>query len=497
MVIENMQKSNEIMNKYINDFKNIELTRGYKEFGNKNPLITQRFGADPYGIVYEGRVYIYMTGDLFEYDQEGNILNNSYGRINTLNVISSDDLVNWTDHGAIKAAGPNGAAKWGNNSWAPAVAYKKVDGKDKFFIYFANGGNGIGVLTSDSPTGPFIDPLNRALISRATPNCANVSWLFDPAVLVDGDHAYLYFGGGPGESHANPGTARVVKLGDDMISLAGDPAPLEVPYLFEDSGINKIGNTYYYSYCSNFNVDPKAAAELGFNSGEIIYMTSDNPMGPFTLRGSILKNPGEFFPGSNGNNHHCMFEFDNQLYIAYHARLVETKMGVSGGYRSTNIDSVSIAEDNSINNIEATELGVKQVKNLNPYTRVEAETIGTSAGVSTSLYDENAENGGTGNMVLTDIHTGDWTAIYGADFGEQGANYFTAKVKPSKFMAGVVEIRLDNPNGDAVGYIEIEPSEEEEYKEITTKLLTRVTGVHDLVFVYLGEGYKIDYWYFQ
>jgi hypothetical protein len=29
---------------------------------------------------------------------------------------------------------------------------KKINGKDKFFLYFANGGGGIGVLTADSPS---------------------------------------------------------------------------------------------------------------------------------------------------------------------------------------------------------------------------------------------------------------------------------------------------------------------------------------------------------
>ena len=35
MVLGNVQNSNEIMNKYISKFKNIELTKGYKEFGNR------------------------------------------------------------------------------------------------------------------------------------------------------------------------------------------------------------------------------------------------------------------------------------------------------------------------------------------------------------------------------------------------------------------------------------------------------------------------------
>ena len=63
-------------------------------------------------------------------------------------LFESDDLVNWTVHGTIFVASAAGAAKWGNNSWAPAVAYKEIAGKMKFFVYFANSGNGIGLAVA-------------------------------------------------------------------------------------------------------------------------------------------------------------------------------------------------------------------------------------------------------------------------------------------------------------------------------------------------------------
>lgn len=480
-------------------FKDITLTTALKDYGFRNPLMTQRLGADPYALSYNGRVYMYMTADVVEYEADGvTSKNNSFSRINTLNVISSDDLANWTDHGAIKASGPRGAAPWGNNSWAPAAAHKKINGKDQFFIYFANGGNGIGVLTSDSPIGPFVDPLGRALISRSTPNCASVSWLFDPAVLVDDDGTgYLYFGGGiPNEQFANPGTGRAVQLADDMISLAGDPVKMETPYLFEDSGINKIGDTYYYSYCSNWNVDPQDAIKLGFNSAQIVYMTSKNPLGPFELQKPILKNPGVFF-GAYGTNHHCMFEHEGQLYMAYHSQMLEKKMNVTGGYRSTNIDYVTVEADGSINNIMASEFGVKQLKGLNPFERVEAETMGTMAGISTTLIEETGKNSGTGNMAVTDINTGDWIALYGVDFGDKGANTFTVNAKAPTDNFGIIEIRLDKPNGEAVGHLKIDADNSGEFKDITANLYSTITGEHDLIFVFYGENYELDYWYFK
>ena len=102
------------------------------------------------------------------------------------------------------------------------------------------------MVTSDTPYGPWKDPIGRALISKGTPNCGDVPWLFDPAVLIDDDGiAYLYFGGGTdGKDAADPGTARCVQLGEDMISIVGTPVQIRPPYLFEDSGINKVGGKF-------------------------------------------------------------------------------------------------------------------------------------------------------------------------------------------------------------------------------------------------------------
>ena len=492
--------SEELEAKWKEEFEGLTLAETLKNIGYDAPVMTQRLGADPYAIVYDGRVYLYMTGDVIEYEADGvTSKNNSFSLINKLNVISSDDLVNWTDHGTIFAAGRSGAAKWGNNSWAPAVAYKEIDGKMKFFIYFANGGNGIGVLEGDSPVGPFTDPIDMPLISRSTPNCANVNWLFDPAVLVDDDgSAYIYFGGGvPTGKEEKPGTGRVAKLSADMISLDGDPVAMDTPYLFEDSGINKIDDTYYYSYCSNWNVSAEGTAKYGFTNAQIVYMTSDNPMGPFTLGGVVLKNPGNYF-GCWGNNHHCMFEFNGEWYIAYHTQILEQPLGVSGGYRCTHVTKIEVTEDGSISTVPSVDrYTLEQVKYLNPYEKVEAETMATMGGLNTTQADMVSKTYGSGNMELCDIHSGDWLALYGVDFGETGATKFTAAVKAAEGQTGAVQIRLDNLKGEVVGYLEVGEYTDGEYHEITVDLLKTVTGVHKLVFVFCGEGYNVDYWQFQ
>lgn len=108
--------------------------------GNSNPLMDHKLGADPYALVYDGRVYIYMSSDTYVYNNDGSIKDNDFSGLDRIQVISSADMVNWTDHGAIPVAGANnknngrGIAKWAGNSWAPAIAQKSMAKINSFSI---------------------------------------------------------------------------------------------------------------------------------------------------------------------------------------------------------------------------------------------------------------------------------------------------------------------------------------------------------------------------
>ncbi|GIO16279.1 hypothetical protein J19TS2_58340 [Cohnella xylanilytica] len=464
---------------------------------NGNPLVSHKFGADPYALVHEDRVYLYMTSDALEYDADGQVKDNTYGNIHKLTVISSADLVNWTDHGEIEAAGPQGAAKWATQSWAPAAASKTIDGKMKFFLYFANNASGIGVLTSDSPTGPWTDPIGRALITRETPGVQDVTWLFDPAVLMDDDgKAYIYFGGGiPEGKDAMPNTARVMELGPDMISVVGEAKAIPAPFMFEDAGINKYNGTYYYTYCSNFYGGPRPDGSPP--AGEIAYMTSDGPMGPWTYRGTILKNPGFFF-GVGGNNHHSIFRFGDEWYIAYHAQTLSKAMGVPQGYRSTHLNKLAFLEDGSIGEVQADYEGVPQTKRFNPYALHAGATMAWSAGIGT----EAAEGeGSAGSAIVTGIEDGDWMALSGVDFGEKGASRFSALVAGAgESASAAIELRLDAPDGPLAGTLAVPPSAGTEWIEANAELSGAV-GVHDVFFVFRGKPgaplFRLGEWRFR
>ena len=475
-----------------------------KKLGYSNPLVTTDFGADPYAIVYNGRVYVYMTSDDYEYDAKGNLKDNSFNYIKTLRIISSDDMVNWTDHGEIKVAGNDGAAKWASHSWAPAIAYKQIDGKDKFFLYFANDASGIGVLEADTPLGPWKDPIGKALLTKQTPGCKGVEWCFDPAVLVDDDgSAYIYFGGGvPSGQQNNPKTARVAKLGEDMISIDGEAKEIDAPCMFEDSGIFKYGDKYYYSYCSNF-MSPHKDGYPGY--GTICYMVSDNPMGPFKYAGEVFENPQIWF-GVGGNNHHATFVYEGKSYFIYHAQTLskaqEKAQGLASGtltkgYRSTHIDPIELNSDGTIRPIKGTYEGISQLKTINPYERIDAETVAWNAGIKIADCAEGGKLFKDFNRQITDLQDGDWTSVAQAAFGDRGAAEFT--VKAASKSGGQIEIHMDSPEGALVGTVNVEATgSEDTFKEFSCKL-DRITDTHNVFLVFKGKAenlMNVDYYSF-
>ena len=445
----------------------VALQKSYKKAGENNPLYTQRFGADPGVMEYDGRLYVYMTDDLLEYDARGKVKENSYNQIRTINCISSDDLVNWTDHGKIRVAGPSGAAKWAANSWAPCAAHKTIDGQEKFFLYFCNGGNGIGVLTADSPTGPWRDERGSLLITRSVKNCADVTWLFDPAVMVDEDGTgYLAFGGGiPEGMQKAPGTGRIVRLGADMISLDGDPVRLDVPWLFEDSGINRIGDMYYYTYCSNFMT---SGNDLRLTDGAIQYMTADNPLGPYTYRGELFPNEGRFF-GMYGNNHHSLASLNGEWYLFYHNRPVEKAMGITGNYRSPQADRVFFGEDGLPLQVKGTMKGLTQLKPFDPFRIVPAATMSHQAGITVDGVD--------GKTWITG-ETGSWIRISGVDFGTDATSLTVTAMAPTDCTLYAVP---DDPEGPAAAQFRITIPEDGKPAFFTAPI--DIKGVHDLYLI--------------
>ncbi|MFI7661291.1 family 43 glycosylhydrolase [Micromonospora parva] len=488
--------------------------------GEHNPLIGHKFGADGFGLVHDGRVYMYMTNDTQGYAPNpttGVSPGINYGDINQITVISSEDLVNWTDHGEIQVAGPNGVAPFTANSWAPGITKKVVNGVEKFFLYYANGGGSSNVITGGSPLGPWTSERTSTLIDGRTPGAEAVAWKFDPAPFVDDDgQPYLYFGGGPAstsmppaERFNNPKNIRSIELGDDMVSTEGTAAVVDAPVAFEAGHVFKRQGKYYFSYSSHFGGNDFGGSQQplpGYpGGGQIGYMISDGPMSwpKETYAGVLFPNQSQFFgAGTGGNNHQSVFEFGGRYYFTYHAPTLNKRINgnTTQGYRSPHIQELTFNPDGTIQQVVGTYAGVDQVRDFDPYRVFEAETFGWSKGVATTKVDGgSAQFGGTApNLVVRDVDNGDWTALSSVDFGDSGARSLTARVR-ALAAGGQVQVRLDDVNGPVVGTVTVD-TPVGQWAEVSAEL-TGVSGVHDVYFTYTGPAgadlFEIDTWAFQ
>lgn len=495
------------MKELIAEFNGVSINKNsYKPVGTNNPLMGHKFGADPFGMVDGDRVYVYMTDDHI-YDSNGNVIESGYGDCKKVSVISSEDLVNWTDHGAQPVAGSvGGPATWANNMWAPCAAHKTINGKEKYFLYFADNANGIGVLTSDYPYGPWKQPSGmNSLISHSTPNCGGsiVPWLFDPAVMVDDDgNAYLYFGGGiDGLSAADPGSARCVQLGSNMISIVGEPKQIRPPYLFEDSGINKVGGKYIYSYCANFSAGGTTSTNPG--SGNIGYMISDNPLGPFKYVGKCFDNPGGGWGGGGGNNHHAILEFKGKYYILYHTRTLKSAMRKENPVildgmelRSTCISEINVDTVNhkianlSVSSMDISDASVKQLKNFNPYQTVPGATMAWERGIETTYR----ERLGKYAYATAEAKKGSWMCISNVEFGQEGPIAFTAKVKGK----GVIKVCRGNPtvNSGSALIALAEITSDRSYKTVKVPLVNIPPKTVSKLYIVFSDEASLESWSF-
>ena len=140
-----------------------------------NPIIQSKFTADPAPMVHNDTVFLYTSHD--EDDATGFKMQNWM-------LYTSTDMVNWTDHGIVVSLKNFEWVNTTNGAWAPQCIYRN----GKFYLYCPMpGGVGIGVLISDSPYGPFKDPIGKPLIKNSNAD-------IDPTVFIDDDgQAYMYW----------------------------------------------------------------------------------------------------------------------------------------------------------------------------------------------------------------------------------------------------------------------------------------------------------------
>lgn len=433
----------------------------------RNPLVSHIFTADPNAVVYGDRVYLYVSHDVD--GQETFDMVDYRG-------FSSSDMVNWRDHGVLIHAD---SLPWATNLYAPGACAK--DGK--YYLYIPNSGSGIGVAVADDPGGPFVDPLGTALVTQNTPGVTDVDWLFDPACFVDDDgQGYLYFGGGPENTGDN---ARVIRLGDDMTSLADASATtIVVPAFFEAAHMFKRDGTYYLQYSSDFSPEHGAALE---------YMTSDDPMTGFQHRGVLLPNAAI---NRGNNNHGSMVDFMDHTYLFYHARKLEQELGVDKvNNRSVAVQEITFAADGTIQPITMSteDFTVEQLRCLDGHAEVQAETLAAERGIEVE--------GRAGETVyVAQISDGDWIGYSQVDF-RAGATSLVLRVA-SAAGGGTIDVTIDGcitgEPGTSLGTCDVAATGgADAYAELTCTIAA-TSGPHDLCLEFSGNpAFTIDSWHLE
>lgn len=418
----------------------------------QRPIIQTKYTADPAPMVYNDTVFLYTTHD--EDDAEG-------FKMQDWLLYTSTDMVNWTDHGVVASLKSFDWVKRDNGAWAEQV----VERNGKFYMYCPIHGNGIGVLVSDSPYGPFKDPLGKPLVWQKE------HWDdIDPTVFIDEDgQAYMYWG--------NP-NCYYVKLNEDMISYSGDIVKLkETPEHYQEGPWFYKRNGHYYL----------AFASTCCPEG-IGYAMSDSPTGPWKTKGYIMR-PTERTRG----NHPGIMDYKGKSYV-FGLNYDLLKLGTNTHYerRSVSVAEMHYNEDGTIQEVPYwADTKLEQIGTFNPFRKVEAETMAWGYGLKTA---PNADK----SLSVVDVNNGEYICVRGVNFGKNKARRFEVSALPLE--GGNLKIRLDAPDGKIVGNVNIPQGNETSKYELYSCEVNAVSGIHDLYLSFEGENnkdlFELDYWKF-
>lgn len=418
----------------------------------QRPIIQTKYTADPAPMVYNDTVFLYTTHD--EDDAEG-------FKMQDWLLYTSTDMVNWTDHGVVASLKSFDWVKRDNGAWAEQV----VERKGKFYMYCPIHGNGIGVLVSDSPYGPFKDPLGKPLVWQKE------HWDdIDPTVFIDEDgQAYMYWG--------NP-NCYYVKLNEDMISYSGDIVKLkETPEHYQEGPWFYKRNGHYYL----------AFASTCCPEG-IGYAMSDSPTGPWKTKGYIMR-PTERTRG----NHPGIMDYKGKSYVfGLNYDLLKLETNTHYERRSVSVAEMHYNEDGTIQEVPYwADTKLEQIGTFNPFRKVEAETMAWGYGLKTA---PNADK----SLSVVDVNNGEYICVRGVNFGKNKARRFEVSALPLE--GGNLKIRLDAPDGKIVGNVNIPQGNETSKYELYSCEVNAVSGIHDLYLSFEGENnkdlFELDYWKF-
>jgi len=296
-----------------------------------NPIIRDKFTADPAPMVDGERLYLYVGHDEAQRDEMFNM--------KEWLVYSTTDMRHWTDHGPIMKVSD---FKWAKkDAWA-AQAIRK---NGRYWFYAAvehdqtHPGKAIAVAVSDKPTGPFVDAKGSALITNQMTPKGTHSWEdIDPTVFTDDDGTTWIAWGNR--------QAYIAKLKSNMIELDGPIREITPPHFEEGPWLHKRDKFYYLTYAS--------LDRATHRDERISYATATSLDGPWTYRGELTGSGKYSF-----TIHPGIAQYRGDWYIFLHnASLAIGDLNGAIGRRAVTVERLEYNPDGTLKPVVQTEAGI-------------------------------------------------------------------------------------------------------------------------------------------
>jgi len=341
-----------------------------------------------------------------------------------------------------------------SDCWASDAASRN----GKYYFYFSDRKRGIGVMSANSPAGPFKDALGKPLVAP----------MHDPTIFIDKDRQqtpYLIYGDKAG------GGFHIAKLNEDMISLAETPQVIQIngkewenaPEWMDKNYLFKRGDTYYLSWGRD-------------------YAVSKNIYGPYQCAGAV------------GNGHHLnefahgsFFEWKGQFYhiwcyylqpgFKYRASIISYCHFDDEGRIVTDTDFLDAHFANGVGQYHAS------------WNKIEAEWYSEISG---KIHKQGSREKG---FVLTGMKHNDWVKFAHVTF-DKACTLFTAKLSTNR-NEGILEIRSDSPSGSILGSLNIAPGQAKQQVECRIK---ECVGTKNIYLVFKGDNcsnWQLDWLQFK
>ena len=407
-----------------------------------NPII-QTY-ADPHMKIWNGKMYISVGKDKAP--------DNKTCLMPYWSIFSSTDLINWTNEKNIMPAETYLGAGY-EGCWATDITTRN----GKYYFYFSNHNEGIGVLVADSPKGPFIDVLKKPLVVGQTK--------YDPTVFTDDDGQYYLIFGRDGGFNGKIIHYQIARLNKDMISFAEPPRDLltDNQYGFgnekaakDENYLHKHNGIYYLSCSEN-------------------YVTSTSLYGPYTN----FRKAGDF--GVAG--HSSYNEYNGQCYLAW-----ENTCDPYGNRRYRQImltylhykDNGNMVDDPFfIKNGKGYAFGVGQYNAK--WDTIQAEWFFKISG---SAKKRDCPNGG---FEIQNIKNGDYLNF--PNMKNLSANAtINFRLSSENSKGSTIEIRKDSEKGEILGTCKVASTGSwKTYQTVSCKLKNEA-GTANLYFVFKGKN---------